>query len=58
MMQLVMQKLERPLGPLEAIVDKELELSCVEKSVRVLADKAMETRRPQRGRYVSRWSND
>ena len=49
-----MQIVERPLDPLEAIIDKELERSCVEKSERVLA----ETRRPQTGRYVSRWSSD
>ena len=35
------QMVERPLGPLEAIIDKELERSCVERSERVLADKAI-----------------
>ena len=38
----------RPLGPLKTIIDKELELSCFEKSERAL----------QRGRYVSRLSSD
>ena len=55
MMQPVMRIVERPLDPLEAIIDKELDRSCVEKSERVLAD---ESRRPQTGRYVSRWSSD
>ena len=31
---------KRPLGSLKKIIDKELERSCVEKSERVLADKA------------------
>ena len=35
-----MQILERALGPLKTIIDKELEQSCVERSERVLADKA------------------
>ena len=34
------QIVERTLGPLEATIDKELERSCVERSERVLADKA------------------
>ena len=40
-MQLVMQIVERPLGPLKTIVDKEIERSCVEKSERILADEAI-----------------
>ena len=32
---------ERPLGPLKTIIDKELERSCVERSERTLADKAI-----------------
>ena len=35
-----MRKVERPLGPLEAIIDKKLERSGVERPERVLADKA------------------
>ena len=35
------QIVERPLGPLEAIIDKELERSCVEMSERALADEAI-----------------
>ena len=34
------QIVERPLGPLKTIMDTELERSCVERSERVLADKA------------------
>ena len=41
MTQLVMQIVERPLGLLEAIIDKELQRSCVEKSERVLAVEAI-----------------
>ena len=39
-MQPMMQIVEKPLGPLEAIIDKELGRSCVERSERVLADEA------------------
>ena len=36
-----LQIMARPPGPLEAIIDKELERSCAERSVRELADKAI-----------------
>ena len=36
-----MQIVERSLGPLEAIIDKELERSCVERSERALAAEAI-----------------
>ena len=35
------QIMERPLGPLKTIIDKELERSCFEKSERALADEAI-----------------
>ena len=35
------QIVERPLGPLKTIIDKELERSCFEKSERALADEAI-----------------
>ena len=35
------QIMERPLGPLKTIIDKELEQSCVERSERALADRAI-----------------
>ena len=35
------QIVERPLGPLKTIIDKELERSCVKRSERALADKAI-----------------
>ena len=44
------QIVEMPLGPLEAIIDKELERSCVEKSERVLADDITDSSTAERGK--------